>query len=278
MKTPTNRKDKTMKNSKEESSVIVRPRTAEVIPPGPGEFPLIQSDQAMQNIIRLIDSNMAGQKMSVMQFPKIQAPAAGSDLFVVDGSSNRSKEPEMMGVIVGFRQARQYWKDPYGTTGGKKPPDCSSEDGLVGNLKPNINWGPVKPTGNCYTCPLAAFGSGRNDAPACQDRRWLLVLLPGQQLPHFFNLPPTSVPNFMQYVYNLTSEGLDYWSVVTRIVTESTKSRGQVDYSKVRFWKLRMLKAEEAARVQPYQQRMVGFLKPLTVEATLASDGEQAPF
>lgn len=253
-----------MKTTERIASMITRPAAPEVIPASSGEFPLISSDQAMKKVTDIIDANLAGQKMSVLNFPQIKAPSGGNIVFNIDSASGREPAREISGVIVAFRQARVYWKKAYGSGGGKKPPDCSSTDGFQGVGDPG---------GECSACRYAQFGTAVNPdgsqgaGQACKDIRQLLVLLPGQLLPNLFNLPPTSIKAFMQYVWNLTSEGSEFWSVVTRMVPEGTTSAGGVDYARIRFLKQRSLAPEQAARLAPYHDRMRTFLKPMTVDA-----------
>jgi hypothetical protein len=248
-----------------ESNVLVRPRSGEVIPQAPGEFPLVESDRAMQEIVALIDDNLAAQKMSVLQFPHIKAPSGGGMALTIDTASGKESEREVRGIIVAFRQARVFWKRAYGTGGGKKPPDCSSNDGFLGVGDPG---------GACDQCPFAQFGTAVNPdgshgaGQACKDIRQMLVLLPGQLLPHLFAVPPTSIKAFSQYIWNLTSEGSRYWGVITRIVPEASTSTGGIDYARLRFLKERPLDPAQATRVNAYHDRMQAFLKPMTVDAS----------
>lgn len=253
-----------MKPTNKENSMILRPQDAEVVPASQSEFAIIRSDQKVQEMVELI-AEMGKQKASLLDWPQIKAPSGGSVALTLENSSGKQPEREIRGIIVAFRQTRVYWKKAYGSGGGKKPPDCSSTDGFVGTGDPG---------GNCPVCPNAQFGTAftpdgsKGAGQACKDIRQLLIMVGEQLLPYVLNLPPTSIRNFERYVWNLTSEGLRYWGVVTRIVPEASVSSGGVDYARVRFFRDHTLEPGEIKRLRPYHEIMQSFLKPMTVDAT----------
>lgn len=95
-------------------------------------------------------------------------------------------------------------------------PDCFSLEGGVPDKSVNQ---PVSPS--CATCPMNAFGSGRNAAgqptkgKACADSKVLAVFRKGSV--YSFKIPPASLKNFGLYVKNLTNRGVPLGNVITYV-------------------------------------------------------------
>ena len=108
-------------------------------------------------------------------------------------------------------------------------PDCFSLDGGVPDKSINK---PVNPV--CSTCPMNAFGSGRNAAgqptkgKACADSKVLAVFRKGSV--YSFKIPPASLKNFGLYVKNLTNRGVPLGNVITYIGFDDN-----ADYSVLQF-------------------------------------------
>lgn len=108
-------------------------------------------------------------------------------------------------------------------------PDCFSMDGI----KPDAS---VKSPqcGNCASCPMNAFGSGRNAAgqptkgKACSDNKILAVFRKGSV--YQFKIPPASLKNFGMYVKNLTNRGVPLGNVLTYVGFDE-----DADYSVLQF-------------------------------------------
>jgi hypothetical protein len=225
---------------------------------------LLKEPHAMQKILKLIDENLGGQALSPLNLSKIKVPSGDDNQFKVETASGVERASALIGVVTAFRAARAYWKRPYGT-GRSGPPDCASKDGFIGEGDPG---------GSCPDCPLSAFGTARaadgsaGPGQACKELRQLLVLLPGQMLPHLLAVPPTSLPNFTKYSLNLISAGLSYWTVTTRFTLEPATNAGGIQYARIRFTLYRSLPDSEAERLAPYHDRMRSLLAPLTLDTT----------
>ncbi|HXA25627.1 MAG TPA: hypothetical protein VNW90_25390 [Acetobacteraceae bacterium] len=227
------------------------------------DYPLLQPG-AMRKVLALIDENLGGQQFSPRSLARIKVPSGDDRDFKVETPGGVERRSSVTGVITAFRQARAYWKKPFGV-GRVGPPDCSSKDGFIGEGDPG---------GNCTDCPMAAFNSARaadgsaGPGQACKDLRELLILMPGQMLPHLLAVPPTSLANFTKYSLNLISAGLSYWTVTTKLVLEPATSTGGVPYAKIRFQLYTALPESESAILAPYHERMRGLLTPMTVDTT----------
>jgi hypothetical protein len=236
----------------------------EIIPAETG-YPL--KPGSIREVLEIIDENLAGRPLNVLEFPKIKLLSGGALNFRLEGAGGDETPRTLEGIIVAWRSARIYWKKPYGGKGGgTKPPDCTSANGWVGIGDPG---------GDCSKCPYARFGSAINpmdgspaSGQACKDIRQALVLLPGQILPHLLNVTPTSVKNFTQYTLTLSWKAARYWSVVTRLSLDQATNEDGVKYAKINFRMERPLTAEEQRTLQPYQERMKQILMPSVVDAT----------
>lgn len=238
--------------------------SAEVIAPR-RDFPLLEDPQAMTRILRLIDDNLAGQTISPLNLPRIRVPSGDDYQFKVETATGVERRATIVCVITAFRTARAYWIKPFGTGRGSQPPDCSSKDGFTGEGNPG---------GDCTQCPFAAFGTARmadgskGAGTACKELRQLLVLLPGQKLPHMLSIPPTSLANFTKYSLNLISASASYWEVTTKMTLEPAFSTGGVAYARIRFQLWSHLPETQAAAVVPYHDRMRALLAPVTVDTS----------
>lgn len=229
------------------------------------DYPLLESAQAMNKTLRLIDENLGSQKFSILNLSRIKVPSGGGLEFRVETASGIENARTVVGVITAYRQARAYWQKAFGSGKGKQPPDCSSKDGFTGEGRPG---------GDCTKCPLAVFGTARlpdgsqGAGQACKELRQLLILLPGQMLPHILNIPPTSLGAFTKYSVNLISAGSAYWEVTTKLTLEPAVSTGGVDYARINFALYSQLPESQSTLLEPYHERMRGFLTPQVVDAT----------
>lgn len=237
-------------------------------------YPVLANPQSMEKILKLIDENLAGTKISPLNLMRIKMPTGDGNEFKVEMASGIERHASITCVITAFRQARAFWRKPYGTGRGNQPPDCTSKDGFTGEGDPG---------GDCTACPMAAFGSARaadgsqGAGQACKELRQLLVLLPGQQLPHMLAVPPTSLSNFTKYSLGLISGGRSYWTVTTRMTVEPAFNAGGIPYGKIRFTLYGDLNDRQAELLAPYHQRMRDLLTPSTVDATAYEVIEAAP-
>jgi hypothetical protein len=228
------------------------------------DYPLLTDPGAMRKVLALIDENLGGQQFDPLSLSRIKVPSGDDREFKVETASGVERASAVIGMITAFRPARAYWKKPYGS-GRVGPPDCSSRDGFMGEGDPG---------GRCTECPMAAFKTARlpdgsaGPGQACKDLRQLLILLPGQMLPHLLNVPPTSLGNFTKYSLNLISAGLSYWTVTTKLTLEAATSVGGVNYGKIRFTLYESLGEPESQTLAPYHERMRDMLTPMTLDTT----------
>lgn len=218
----------------------------EVAVPETSSYAIVRAAQegtgALAEIMR---ENIGAGGITPFDLDRVKVPSgAGSawEIPTLTGDTDVAKSFD--GIIVAWREPRAYWKLSIDDGGGGAPPDCSSEDGVLGVGDPG---------GACKSCPYAQFGSGKDDrGQACKQMRLLFVVRENSLLPIALFAPPTSIKNIRKYFMRLASENRRYSSVVTNFSLSKDTSGGGVEYSKVEVKVVRMLEPEEAAAAYEY--------------------------
>ena len=124
-------------------------------------------------------------------FERIKIPSGGGVMFEIPGEN--PEEPDTVktfsAVILYQHSLNAYYQSEY--QGGSNPPDCGSFDGHHGEGNPG---------GSCDSCPLNQYGSGKNGAKACKNRRRLYLLREGDIFPVILSLPTGSLKSFTRYL------------------------------------------------------------------------------
>jgi len=216
----------------------------------------------LNTINAAISTNIGSGGLSEFDLPRIKMPAGGGLQWAVPTLEGEAMEPSIEGVIVLARDTRAYYSQPISETGGSQPPDCWSADGATGCGKPG---------GACLACPLAQYGSapgGRGQA--CKQIKQLFVLRGSLLLPEVVTLPPTSLKAAKQYLLKLTSQGVPYYAVVTRIGLERTKNAQGIAYSRAVLAFVRRLAPEEVERAREYHEMLKPLVQRMTVDLEAA--------
>lgn len=176
-------------------------------------------------------------------FERIKIPAGGGIAFEVPGEDPDSPDlvKEFKAVILYHHPINCYYEEEY--TGGNNPPDCGSMDGKIGIENAT---GEVK---NCADCEFSKFGSGKNGAKACKQKRRIYLLREGEALPTILSLPTGSLGEFSKYVMRLISRGKKTNGVVTRFSLKKAQNSGGINYSQAVFVTDRPLNDAELASI-----------------------------
>lgn len=224
-----------------------------------GEFAVLaQGAQAVQNIIQ---DNLGGGALTPFDLDKIRVPAGGGLSWEIPTLEGPQSAKEITGIIVFHRPPRAYWRDKY--SGAGSPPDCKSNDGISGEGDPG---------GACRQCPLAQFGSGlddkgeKTDGQACKAMKFLFMFREGDLLPVLVVLPPTSVKPIERYFLRLTSNGIPFYGVVTRLTLEATKNKNGIKYSRVVASMVGKLSPEQIAAMKNHSASFRGIFETVNVE------------
>jgi len=205
-----------------------------------------------------LSTNIGAGGLSEFDLPRIKMPAGGGLQWIVPTLEGEAMEPAIEGVIVLARDTRAYYAQPISESGGGQPPDCWSADGTTGIGKPG---------GACMACPLARYGSAPGSrGQACKQIKQLFVLRGSLLLPEVVTLPPTSLKAAKQYLLKLTSQGVPYYAVVTRIGLERTKNAQGIAYSRAVLTFVRRLAPEEVERAREYHEMLKPLVQRMAVE------------
>jgi hypothetical protein len=174
------------------------------------DFAALRADTTQ--VIEAIRENMGDASFTRADLDRVKIPAGGETTWKVEDIEGSQFRQALDAIILSARDSRAYWVATPDQSGGGKPPDCFSDDGLSGMGSPG---------GMCATCPLARFGSAANGrGQACKAIKMMFVLLPGDMLPRVIPASPTSLKGIRQYMARLTNKLLPYWQVVTRLKLE----------------------------------------------------------
>jgi len=171
-----------------------------------------------------------------VSFEYIKIPIGGGSMFEMPGDNPAEPDTvkEFSAVILFQHPLNAYYKTEY--KGGSNPPDCGSLDGHTGEGVPG---------GNCDICPLNQYGSGKNGAKACKNRRHLYLLREGEIFPMILSLPTGSLKSFSRYLMRLIPKYRTSNAVVTRFSLKKAVSNKGLGYSQAQFAVDRVLTLEE---------------------------------
>ncbi|MBI4463815.1 MAG: hypothetical protein HY647_03825 [Acidobacteria bacterium] len=102
----------------------------------------------------------------------------------------------------------------------------------------------------------------------------MFVLRGSLLLPEVISLPPTSLKAAKQYLLKLTSQGIPYYSVVTRVGLERTKNSQGIAYSRATFAFVRRLGPEEVTKAQEYHEMLKPLVQRMAVDLDPSDVGD----
>lgn len=216
------------------------------------------------DVATILRENVSGN-LSAFDFDRLRVPAGGGTSWEVPTLDGIKSEPFVEGVIVHFTDPRAYWAQEF--EGGNVPPDCSSDDGVVGVGQPG---------GACAKCALAQFGSDVREksgktvqgrGQACKQMRQLFLLTAAARLPYVLMAPPTSLNNLRKYFLRLASAATPFYGVVTRLALASDKNADGIKYSLIEPTMTARLTPGEVEKIRAYQSAIRGAMAHATASA-----------
>lgn len=207
----------------------------------------------------LIAANIGRQGLNPFMLERVKLPAGGTTAWEVPGLNGNEYKKELDGIVIHIRDLRAYWHKELGDTGGapNTPPDCISDDSLVGSGK---RWeGDELGQHDCLTCPLSQFGSDPKGGKgqACGARKALFMIRPDAVLPILIMLSPTSIKPAETYLLKLASHVVPFYTCVTRLSLEVKRNAAGQDYSRAVFSMVRKLTPEENERIRGLRTAIV---------------------
>lgn len=187
------------------------------------ETTIASLDQARE----LMETNLGGEEFSAFDLDRIKIPQGGSTTWEIPALGGEESAKEINGIIADIVLSRVYWETSFEESGGGDPPDCYSIDNKVGIGNPG---------GECKTCPMNQWDSADTGVgKACAEVAHVFLIMPDRLLPAVLSLPPTSLRPLKQYRMRLTSAGLKYYWVMTKVKLEKAKSKSGITYSQSKF-------------------------------------------
>lgn len=196
----------------------------------------------------VLAENLGDGGLTPQDLTRIRVPSGGGLAWEYPTASGPEPRPTFEGVILHRQNTRAYWAQSLEAGNGNTPPDCRSDDAIVGVGIPG---------GRCDTCPLSQFGSKEGtNAQACKALTLLYVMVPGELLPVVVVAPPTSLKPLKTYMLQLTSAGVRYWTAITRFALEQTKNAGGIKYSRLALQRVETLGEAEAAALSDVRAQL----------------------
>lgn len=205
---------------------------------------------SVEDLNAIIGANLgADTELSSSDLDRIRVPAGGGTTWSVPTLDGEQDTKNFDGVIVAWKDQRAYWEESF--SGGSSPPDCASDDCMVGTGKPG---------GSCKECPFSQFESATGDdgkprpGQACKQVRLMAIIQQDDLVPLLLAAPPTSLGNLRKYFLRLSSRATPYYGVVTRFTLEKARSSGGIEYSQVSASAQGRLTNKELKKMEGYAQ------------------------
>jgi hypothetical protein len=228
------------------------------------QFNLVETAAELRDVM---DVNLGGESIGESDLDRIKVPAAGGRLWAVPDADGVEQDiPVITGIILHTCMTRAYWPEKY--SGGATPPQCYSNDGVNGNGEPG---------GQCSICPFNEWASDPHNpesrAKACQEKRSLFILQPGNLLPMFIRAPAGSLRKLKKFLLDLsTKRRKRTWEVVTELYLTKEKNAQGIDFSMINCKVVEILPTDVAANVAEFRKQLLPIMDRASMEATVAQD------
>lgn len=204
--------------------------------------------------LAILQENLApGEQLGPGDIPHITVPAGGGIAWEIPGDEGYDSVRTINAVIAHHSPARAFWRSGMEDTGGGTPPDCISNDGIMGEALTEDG-----PGGECASCPFNQWGSStKGKGKACKETFALYLLRPNEAMPTLLRVPPTSLDAYKKYRLALTNQRLRYFDVETAISLEKVQNAGGITFGRIVFKKGRNLSEDEVAAVGAERAKIV---------------------
>lgn len=250
---------------------------AELVRLEPETFALARLDDT--DITEVLRDNMGEHGgLRVFDLDRVKIPAGGGKLWSVPGLMGDEDTRELVGVIVNWRDPRSYWSVDIEDGDGSQPPDCQSNDGVLGTgLYGKDSEG--NPSGECATCPMSQWGSKIKDgkptnAQACKQMRLLFLLRSDDLLPLAIFMPPTSLQPIKRYFLRLSAKGIPYHGVLTKLTLGEAANKAGVKFSQAQAEMVGRLDPESHTMIRNYAAGLADALSAVSLDAEVAADAD----
>lgn len=203
--------------------------------------------------------NTDGGQINPFDLDTVKVPAQGITTWTVPTLEGEAETKVLEGIVIFQRSVRSYWAQSLDESGGGSPPDCSSQDGLVGRGSPG---------GECADCPLAQFGTdAKGRGQACKQNRLLFLLTPESVLPMVVKVPPSSIKPIKSFLLRLSGRGVPFYGAVLSLALRKAQNSTGIVYSEVVPGFVRRLSPEDTARMRAMHDALRPILAGVRVDA-----------
>tara|TARA_Y100000310_G_C20586466_1_gene765674 strand:- start:120 stop:827 length:708 start_codon:yes stop_codon:yes gene_type:complete len=207
------------------------------------------------DVLDAVKANIGNDRITDRDLDRVTMPLGGGLSWTVPTLEGEDSSKSLDGIIVHWTSPKAFWATGM-ESGGNTPPDCSSTDGATGHGTPG---------GDCQSCPLNQWGSGAGGVgKSCKEKRMLFLLRVSDLLPIVVQAPSTSIQPVRRYLLRLASQGLPYWSVVTRLGLEKASSTTGISYSRIAPRSTGPVPEEQRERLAEY----VAAIRPIIGDMT----------
>ena len=213
-----------------------------------GEYAMGQGE----DIVEIIEDNLDGEELSPFDLDWAVNPQGTMGNWQIPSADGDELTDVVEGIVIYHKTKRSKWEHEYGKGEKGAKPICSSIDGKVGVGTPG---------GACRECPFNAFGTGKDgNGKACDERKHLFMLRPGEVFPVAFNLSSTVIKPIRIYLRQISSKRGRYWHVITRMKLEKVM-HGQHEHYIPSFLKVGAVSEAEKEAVNEYRNLIKPWLK-----------------
>jgi hypothetical protein len=224
------------------------------------DYAIMMTDPA--ELRSAIQAATNGQRIDAFQLDMVKVPSGGLTVWTIpDIIEGERIDKKIEGIVVLQRTIRSWWRTGFDERGGAgtQPPDCSSQDGIWGIGHPDGHPDLVEtdapgfayeafdadgkplnaaqrplPRYACEACPLAQFGSGKNQrGQACRQNRLVFLLTQDSALPIVIKVPPSSLKLVQGFLLRLSGKAIPPHGAVLAFGLRKTQNSGGIDYSEI---------------------------------------------
>lgn len=241
--------------------------TKDVTVPTGAQVPaLITLKQDWEELAEVFRENIgvAGTGASPFVLPRLRVPAGGITAWQTSSGSVIEK---VSGIIASKAVWRGYWPGEY--KGGKTPPQCVSNDGVIGTGNPG---------GECAKCRFNQWGTAEKDGQntrgkACKDMRAVFFINDeAPAVPTLILLPPTSAVKFDQKMFEFAGKGALYWKFYVELSLNKASNSDGIAYGELEMKELGRISKEDEAVVRSYRELIAPFTDSIIVGDFMADE------
>jgi hypothetical protein len=229
------------------------------------QFPMVYRDNSA--IIESMKINLENESITKRDMFTVIPNPKGEAEWAVKLPTGKQIFETLDAVILHIGNERAYYEQEWGT-GDNTPPDCSSDNGVIGIGSPG---------GKCVDCEFAQFGPN-NEAPQCSQKKPLYLLVPeiNPINPVVLYATGPSFPNIKKFNINLMQFGINIYDVKVKLSLEVKKTKNNMDASIINIETIGNIKTDDPIgyeKLTEYRSSLLGFINPVYREVQAAASG-----